>query len=51
VRWSAGQYLQIPEIRWIVRENLKKSRLRRMDADWVNELDNSGVLGYSRGQN
>lgn len=24
-----------PDIRWILRENLKKSRLRRSDADWV----------------
>jgi hypothetical protein len=26
------------DIRWIVRENLKKKRLTRMDADWVNKL-------------
>jgi hypothetical protein len=27
------------DIRWIVRENLKKTRLRRMDAAWVDELN------------
>jgi hypothetical protein len=24
-----------PDVRWIVRENLKKNRLKRLDADWV----------------
>jgi hypothetical protein len=24
-----------PDVRWVLRENLKKSRLERMDADWV----------------
>ena len=24
-----------PDIQWIMRENLKKNRLVRMDADWV----------------
>lgn len=28
------------DIRWIMRENLKKKRLTRMDADWVVELRN-----------
>jgi hypothetical protein len=27
-----------PDVRWIVRENLKKNRLRRVDAEWVNRL-------------
>jgi len=24
-----------PDVRWIMKENLKKNRLLRMDADWV----------------
>jgi hypothetical protein len=24
-----------PDVRWIMRENLKKNRLERMDAGWV----------------
>jgi hypothetical protein len=27
-----------PDVQWIVRENLKKARLRRMDATWVDRL-------------
>jgi hypothetical protein len=27
-----------PDVRWIMRENLKKARLVRMDADWVAEM-------------
>lgn len=27
-----------PHVRWVVRENLKKDRLHRMDATWVSEL-------------
>ena len=27
-----------PDVRWIMRENLKKSRLARMDAAWVARL-------------
>ena len=26
------------DIRWIMKENLKKNRLVRMDADWVKKL-------------
>jgi hypothetical protein len=26
-----------PDVRWIIRENLKKDRLKRMDATWVTE--------------
>jgi len=25
-------------VRWVIRENLKKNRLMRMDADWVEEM-------------
>lgn len=31
-RWLASTD---PDVRWIMRENLKKARLARMDADWV----------------
>ncbi len=31
-RWFAGTD---PDVRWVMRENLKKTRLARMDADWV----------------
>jgi hypothetical protein len=34
-RWAA---VQDPNVQWIVRENLKKARLRRMDAGWVDAL-------------
>jgi hypothetical protein len=27
-----------PDVRWILRENLKKDRLARMDAAWVERL-------------
>ena len=27
-----------PDVQWIVRENLKKNRLIRMDPDWVNAM-------------
>jgi hypothetical protein len=33
--WSQDPH---PDIRWIVKENLKKKRLQRMDADWVNKF-------------
>jgi hypothetical protein len=29
-----------PDVTWIMRENLKKNRLQRMDAKWVKEWDN-----------
>ena len=31
-RWCA---CDDPDVRWIMRENLKKKRLERMDAEWV----------------
>ncbi len=31
-RWFASPD---PDIRWMMRENLKKARLYRMDAEWV----------------
>jgi len=31
-KWTASRD---PDIRWIIRENLKKNRLVKMDADWV----------------
>ena len=31
-RWLAGDD---PDVRWIVRQNLKKARLARLDAGWV----------------
>lgn len=34
-RWSRSPN---PDVIWIVRENLKKARLTRMDADWVSSL-------------
>ena len=33
--WLAGPD---PDIRWIMRENLKKNRLVKMDAEWVSQL-------------
>ncbi len=30
-----------PDIRWIMRENLKKNRLARMDANWVSRMQGS----------
>jgi hypothetical protein len=30
-----------PDIRWLIRENLKKARLLRLDPDWVEELTRS----------
>ena len=34
-RWAANSD---PDVRWIVNENLKKSRLLRLDAGWVTQL-------------
>lgn len=34
-RWLASDD---PDVRWIMRENLKKARLARMDAEWVAEM-------------
>jgi hypothetical protein len=34
-RWADHPH---PDARWIVRENLKKNRLRKLDADWVAAL-------------
>ena len=31
-KWFAAED---PDIRWIMRENLKKARMSRMDSDWV----------------
>jgi hypothetical protein len=31
-KWFAGHN---PDIRWIMRENLKKNRLRKLDPAWV----------------
>ncbi|NLG26663.1 MAG: hypothetical protein GX557_02050 [Chloroflexi bacterium] len=36
------------DVRWVLRENLKKNRLLELDAAWVAEL--SGRLGKARGQ-
>ncbi len=35
-KWSSSQD---KEIRWIIKENLKKNRLVRMDADWVKQCN------------
>lgn len=34
-QWSASAN---PDIRWIIRENLKKNRLVRLDAVWVEQM-------------
>jgi hypothetical protein len=39
-----------PDIRWIVRENLGKSRLQRLDADWVASLRMRHVTSGSGGR-
>lgn len=39
-KWSQESH---PDIRWIVRENLKKKRLQRMDMDWVEKFKNQSL--------
>ncbi|HNT76069.1 MAG TPA: hypothetical protein PKH77_13725 [Anaerolineae bacterium] len=39
-RWLASDD---KDVRWIMRENLKKTRLERMNADWVAKMQNQGV--------
>jgi hypothetical protein len=34
-RWAASDHA---DIRWIVRENLKKNRLRKLDPEWVESM-------------
>ncbi len=36
-KWAASDD---PDVRWVVRENLKKKRLQRMDPDWVERWRN-----------
>ncbi len=35
-KWAQDPH---PDIRWMVKENLKKKRLQRMDAHWVNKFE------------
>jgi hypothetical protein len=34
-----------PDVRWVVRENLRKKRLERMDRDWVDDVRARVQLG------
>jgi hypothetical protein len=36
-KWFASED---PDVRWIMKENLKKERLSRMDAAWVEQWRN-----------
>ena len=38
-----------PDIRWIVRENLSKARLRRLDLSWVERLQGTTASQSPRG--
>jgi hypothetical protein len=40
-KWAKSTH---PDIQWIVKENLKKNRLIKMDIEWVEEMNKAHKL-------
>jgi hypothetical protein len=44
-RWLASDD---PDVRWVMRENLRKARLKRLDPEWVARVAPSPAAGRAR---